>query len=60
MLGTSEMPVCEALKRLTAEGAFEALPNRSARIPILSRPVVKQTLELWVELEGRAARRTSY
>lgn len=55
MLGTSEMPVREALKRLTAEGAFEALPNRSARIPILSRPVVKQILELRVELEGRAA-----
>lgn len=55
MLGTSEMPVREALKRLTAEGAFEALPNRSARIPILSRPVVKQILDLRVELEGRAA-----
>ena len=55
MLGTSEMPVREALKRLTAEGAFEALPNRSARIPILSKPVVKQILDLRVELEGRAA-----
>lgn len=55
MLGTSEMPVREALKRLTAEGAFEALPNRSARIPVLSRPVVKQILELRVELESRAA-----
>jgi DNA-binding GntR family transcriptional regulator len=55
MLGTSEMPVREALKRLTAEGAFEALPNRSARIPILSRPVVKQILDLRVELESRAA-----
>jgi DNA-binding GntR family transcriptional regulator len=55
MLGTSEMPVREALKRLTAEGAFEALPNRSARIPILSRAVVRQILDLRVELEGRAA-----
>lgn len=55
MLGTSEMPVREALKRLTAEGAFEALPNRSARIPVLSRPVVKQILDLRVELEGGAA-----
>lgn len=55
MLGTSEMPVREALKRLTAEGAFEALPNRSARIPVLSRTVVKQILELRVELESRAA-----
>ncbi|WP_198968674.1 GntR family transcriptional regulator [Xylophilus sp. ASV27] len=55
MLGTSEMPVREALKRLMAEGAFEALPNRSARIPILSRTRVKQILDLRVELEGRAA-----
>lgn len=55
MLGTSEMPVREALKRLTAEGAFEALPNRSARIPVLSREVVKQILDLRVELESRAA-----
>ena len=55
MLGTSEMPVREALKRLTAEGAFEALPNRSARIPVLSRSVVKQILDLRLELESRAA-----
>jgi len=55
MLGTSEMPVREALKRLTAEGAFEATPNRSARIPVLSRPVVRQILDLRVELESRAA-----
>lgn len=55
MLGTSEMPVREALKRLTAEGAFEATPNRSARIPVLARPVVRQILDLRVELESRAA-----
>ena len=55
MLGTSEMPIREALKRLTAEGAFEALPNRSARIPVLTKAVVRQILDLRVELEGRAA-----
>lgn len=55
MLGTSEMPIREALKRLTAEGAFEALPNRSARIPVLAGSVVRQILELRVELEGSAA-----
>ncbi|SFB78452.1 DNA-binding transcriptional regulator, GntR family [Polaromonas sp. OV174] len=55
MLGTSEMPVREALKRLTAEGAFEALPNRSARVPVLSPLVVRQILELRVELESLAA-----
>lgn len=55
MLGTSEMPVREALKRLTAEGAFEALPNRSARIPVLSPKVIRQILALRVELESIAA-----
>ena len=55
MLGTSEMPIREALKRLTAERAFEALPNRSARIPILSRTVVQQILLLRAELESLAA-----
>ena len=55
MLGTIDMPIREALKRLTAEGAFEALPNRSPRIPVLSRAVVRQILELRVELESMAA-----
>lgn len=55
MLGTSEMPIREALKRLTAERAFEALPNRSARIPVLSREVVQQILFLRAELESLAA-----
>jgi DNA-binding GntR family transcriptional regulator len=54
-LSLGEMPVREALRRLTAEGAFEALPNRSARIPSLNRRQVEQILELRVLLEGRAA-----
>lgn len=54
-LGTSEMPVREALKRLTAEGAFEALPNRSARIPRLTKTQILQVLDLRKLLEGRAA-----
>jgi DNA-binding GntR family transcriptional regulator len=55
LLGTSDMPVREALRRLTSEGAFEALPNRSTRIPRLSRRQVEQIYELRVELEGKAA-----
>lgn len=54
-LSISEMPVREALRRLTSEGAFEALPNRSARVPRLTRRQVEQILELRQELEGRAA-----
>ncbi len=53
--GVGEMPVREALRRLTSEGAFEALPNRSARVPVLNRRQVEQILELRGYLEGKAA-----
>jgi DNA-binding GntR family transcriptional regulator len=54
-LAVGEMPVREALRRLTSEGAFEALPNRSARVPALNRRQVEQILELRGYLEGKAA-----
>ena len=54
-LSISEMPVREALRRLTSEGGFEALPNRSARVPVLSRRQVEQILDLRQMLEGKAA-----
>jgi DNA-binding GntR family transcriptional regulator len=54
-LAIGEMPVREALRRLTSEGAFEALPNRSARVPTLSRRQVEQILDLRQQLEGKAA-----
>jgi DNA-binding GntR family transcriptional regulator len=54
-LAVGEMPVREALRRLTSEGAFEALPNRSARVPTLNRRQVEQILELRGHLEGKAA-----
>jgi len=54
-LAFGDTPVREAIKRLISEGAFEALPNRSARVPVLDRREVQQILELRVELEGRAA-----
>jgi DNA-binding GntR family transcriptional regulator len=54
-LAVGEMPVREALRRLTSEGAFEALPNRSARVPTLNRRQVEQILDLRGYLEGKAA-----
>jgi DNA-binding GntR family transcriptional regulator len=54
-LAVGEMPVREALRRLTSEGAFEALPNRSARVPMLNRRQVEQIIELRAYLEGKAA-----
>lgn len=54
-LDIGDTPVREAIKRLISEGAFEALPNRSARVPALDRREVHQILDLRIELEGRAA-----
>ena len=36
-LRTSTMPVREALARLVSEQALEALPNRSVRVPVITR-----------------------
>ena len=54
-LSMGEMPVREALRRLTSEGAFEGLPNRSARTPSLNRRQVEQLIDLRQQLEGKAA-----
>ena len=54
-LSVGETPVREAIKRLISEGAFEALPNRSARIPMLDRREIKQLLDLRIMLESHAA-----
>ena len=54
-LGLGEMPAREALKRLISEGAFTAMPNRSARVPALHRREIAQLCELRVLLEPNAA-----
>jgi DNA-binding GntR family transcriptional regulator len=55
MLNLGEMPGREALKRLISEGAFMAMPNRSARVPVLERHEIVQLCELRVLLESKAA-----
>jgi DNA-binding GntR family transcriptional regulator len=54
-LSFGDTPVREAVKRLISEGAFEGLPNRSARVPVLDRRAIQQILELRVLLESNAA-----
>jgi DNA-binding GntR family transcriptional regulator len=54
-LGFGDTPVREAVKRLVSEGAFEAMPNRSARVPSLTGRDIEQLLELRANLEGQAA-----
>jgi len=55
LLGLGEMPAREALKRMISEGAFEAIPNRSARVPVLDQREIIQLSELRILLESNAA-----
>jgi DNA-binding GntR family transcriptional regulator len=54
-LAIGDTPVREAVKRLISEGAFEALPNRSARVPVMNRREIQQILDLRILLESNAA-----
>jgi len=54
-LGVSLTPVREALRRLVAEGAFEMNPNRSVRVPLMTRNKVIELRDIRMELEGLAA-----
>jgi DNA-binding GntR family transcriptional regulator len=53
-LGTSMMPVREAIGRLSAEQAVEILPNRGIRIPVLSAKDWDEVWSLRGMLEGEA------
>jgi len=55
LLGAREMAAREAVKRLISEGGFNALPNRSARAPVLGRREAMQLCELRIMLESEAA-----
>ena len=54
-LGTSVMPVREALQRLHSDGAVVVSPNRSIRIPIMTKPAFRELMDLRLLLEGTAA-----
>ena len=58
-LGTSTMPVREALNRLAAERAIEALPNRSVRVPSLSKDALQDLMETRFAVEGLAVTRAA-
>ncbi len=59
VLGVSLTPVREALRRLVAEGAFEMNPNRSVRVPLMTRDKVLELRDIRMELEGLAAAKAS-
>ncbi|MCG4452818.1 GntR family transcriptional regulator [Pseudomonas sp. MMS21-TM103] len=52
--GTSPMPVRAALQRLVAEGALEGEPQRSVRVPAMTRERYQQLLPVRISLEGLA------
>jgi DNA-binding GntR family transcriptional regulator len=54
-LGTSAMPVRQAVGRLIAEGALKLLPNRSVIVPKMSRERFTELWRLRQFLEGMAA-----
>src|ERR1700733_5969306 len=58
-LGTSAMPVREALNRLAAERAIESMPNRSVRVPALSRECLQDLMETRFAVEGLAVARAA-
>jgi DNA-binding GntR family transcriptional regulator len=54
-LGTSVMPVREALRRLVAERALELLPNRSVTLPVMTAEKFDEISRIRVSLEGLMA-----
>jgi DNA-binding GntR family transcriptional regulator len=58
-LGTSAMPVREALNRLAAERGLESMPNRSVRVPSLSRESLRDLMEARASIEGMAVQRAA-
>ncbi len=54
-LGVSNTPVREALRRLIAEHALESLPNRSVRVPLLSKADVENIINARILVEGETA-----
>ncbi|MCS7067018.1 MAG: GntR family transcriptional regulator [Meiothermus sp.] len=54
-LGISRTPVREALQRLSQEGLVELLPNKGARVRVLSADDVREVYDVRALLEGEAA-----
>lgn len=53
-LGVSPMPVRAALRHLIAEGGIEMLPNRTMRVPHMTRARLTELLSMRRTLEGMA------
>ncbi|MDY0873835.1 GntR family transcriptional regulator [Dongia rigui] len=58
-LGTSPMPVREAIQRLVSEKALVQMPNRTTRVAELTAGNFEQWTRIRVEVEGYAAQRAA-
>jgi len=58
-LGVSLTPVREAIRRLVAEGAFEMRPNRSVRVPLMTRDKIIELRDIRIAVEGLAAEKAA-
>jgi DNA-binding GntR family transcriptional regulator len=58
-LGVSLTPVREALRRLIAEGAFEMQPNRSVRVPLMTRAKILELRDIRMAVEGLAVEKAA-
>lgn len=53
-IGTSPMPVRDALRQLMVDQAIELLPNRVFRVPLMSKSRFVELREIRIRLEGMA------
>src|SRR6185369_10534699 len=58
-LGTSPMPVREAIQRLVTENALTQLPNRTFQVAALTSETYDEWIRVRCELEGYAAQRAA-
>jgi len=58
-MGTSAMPVREALRQLVAEEAIQMMPNRTVMVPVLSHGAFDEITELRKHAEGMLAERAA-
>lgn len=58
-IGTSVMPVREAFRRLTTEGALEPLSTGATRVPVFDLPKLQDVQEIRMNVEGLAVRRAA-
>ena len=58
-IGVSVQPVREAVARLVADQAFEVLPNRAVRVPVLDVERFIELTTIRLALEGLAAERAA-